>query len=41
MGAESGMLSGEEGFGELVRMRKMRGKRLGAGEGSALRRGGD
>lgn len=34
------MLSGEEGFGELVWMGKVRGERLGVSEGSALRRGG-
>lgn len=34
------MLGGEESFGELVWMGKVRGERLGVSEGSALRRGG-
>lgn len=35
MGAEAGMLGGEEGFGEVVWMGKVRGERLGVSEGRA------
>lgn len=40
MGGEAGVLRREERFGKLVLIRKVRGQRLGAGEGGIRLRGG-